>query len=122
MLKKRIQQLSQNYFEEVRSIRRHLHQNPELSFQEVETGKFIAKTLDTFGVEHQTNVAGTGVVGLIQGENPDKKVIALRADIDALPIQEQNKVAYKSKNEGVMHACGHDVHTSSLLGAAKIFK
>lgn len=120
MLKERIQSLSKSYFEEVRSIRRHLHQYPELSFQEEQTGAFIFKKLESFGIEKRSRMANTGVVGLIQGQNPEKKVIALRADIDALPILEQNEVPYKSQNKGVMHACGHDVHTSSLLGAAKI--
>jgi amidohydrolase len=97
-----------------------LHQNPELSFQEFETAKFIAKTLKELEIPFQEGVAGTGLVALIKGKNPDKKTIALRADMDALPILEKNDVDYKSKNEGVMHACGHDVHTSSLLSAAAI--
>lgn len=112
--------LAKAYQEEIIGIRRHLHQNPELSYQEVETGKYISKHLEQIGVEHEHGVAENGVVGLIHGRNPTKKVIALRADIDALPILEANEVEYKSKNEGVMHACGHDVHTASLLGAARI--
>ncbi|MDX1941533.1 MAG: M20 family metallopeptidase [Saprospiraceae bacterium] len=120
MLKDRIKELSRQYFEEIVQIRRHLHQHPELSFQEVETGKFIAKKLTEFGIPHQHGVAGNGVVALIEGINPRSKVVALRADIDALPILEANNVSYKSVNKGIMHACGHDVHTACLLGAAKI--
>lgn len=101
-------------------LRRHLHENPELSFCEFETAKYIATELRAIGVEPQEGVAGTGLVALIKGKYPEKRVIALRADIDALPIIEQSDVSYKSKNEGVMHACGHDVHTASLLGAARI--
>ena len=119
-VKEKIKELSQEYQEEIVQIRRHLHQHPELSFQEVKTGKFIAKKLKAFGIPHKHGIADNGVVGLIKGKKPNKKVIALRGDIDALPIEEANEVPYKSKNKGVMHACGHDVHTSSLLGTAKI--
>ena len=101
-------------------LRRHLHQNPELSFCEFETAKYIAAELRSIGIEQQEGVAGTGLVALITGKNPENRTLALRADIDALPIFEQNDISYKSKNEGVMHACGHDVHTASLLGAARI--
>ncbi|MCP9755168.1 amidohydrolase [Lacihabitans sp. CCS-44] len=101
-------------------LRRHLHENPELSFCEFETAQYIAAELRAIGIEPQEGVAGTGLVALIKGKNPEKRVVALRADIDALPIVEQNDVSYKSKNEGVMHACGHDVHTASLLGVARI--
>ncbi len=111
-----------NIITETIQTRRYLHQHPELSYQEVETGKYIALQLQKMGIEHEHGVADNGVVALIQGKNPNKKVIALRGDIDALPITEANDVPYKSKNEGVMHACGHDVHTSSLLGTAKILK
>ncbi len=115
-----IQNLSNQYASEVISFRRHLHANPELSYQEFNTAKFIAAKLQSIGIEPQVGIAGTGVVVLIEGKNPGKKIIALRADMDALPITELNSVEYKSKNVGVMHACGHDVHTSSLLGTAKI--
>ncbi|MFT4661904.1 MAG: amidohydrolase [Patiriisocius sp.] len=115
----KIKDLSEKYFEEVRSIRRHLHANPELSFQEFETAKFISGKLSEWGIEHKTGVADTGIVGEIFG-NENGKMIALRADIDALPILEKNQESYCSKNEGIMHACGHDVHSSSLLGAVKI--
>ena len=120
MLKEKIKHLATAFQAEVVEIRRHLHSHPELSFQEIETGKFIARKLGNFGILHEHGWGGNGVVALIEGKNPKNKVIALRADIDALPILEANDVAYKSKNQGVMHACGHDVHTSSLLGAAKI--
>lgn len=122
MLKEQVKALAQQYFEEVVNIRRHIHQHPELSFQEVETGKFIAQKLKEFGIPHEHGMAENGVVGLIKGRSPESKVVALRADIDALPILEANNVSYKSKNEGIMHACGHDVHTASLLGAAKILQ
>ncbi len=122
MLKTKIQALSRQFFEEVVSIRRHLHQHPELSFKEVNTGRFIAEKLTGYGVPFEHGLAGNGVVALIEGNDPDQKVIALRADMDALPIQEANDVPYRSQNPGVMHACGHDVHTAALLGAAKILQ
>lgn len=119
-MKEQIQALANQYHEEVVQLRRHIHQHPELSFHEVETGKFIAGKLQEWGIPFEHGVADNGVVGLIEGEKGNGKVVALRADIDALPIAEANEVPYKSKNEGVMHACGHDVHSSSLLGTAKI--
>lgn len=121
-MKDKIQALAASFANEVIDYRHFLHANPELSFQEFNTAKFVAATLRSFGIEPQEGVAGTGVVALIKGKNPDKKVVALRADMDALPITEANDVAYKSKNIGVMHACGHDVHTSSLLGTARILQ
>src|SRR5687767_6104877 len=119
MLKEKIKQLATKYSPEFIEIRHHLHANPELSYEEFETSKFIQARLKEFGIPFEVK-ATTGVVGLIEGKNPGKKVIALRADMDALPIDEENTVPYKSKKPGVMHACGHDVHTSCLLGAAKI--
>lgn len=119
-IKSIIKQKASSYKQEVIAIRRHLHQYPELSFQEFETSKYVCEKLDEYGIEYKSGYVKTGIVGLIEGNNPDSKIIALRADLDALPITEENKVDYKSKNEGVMHACGHDVHTSSLLGVAKI--
>ena len=107
-------------FPTVRKIRRHLHAHPELSYQEVDTGKFISKTLTDWGIEHETGWADNGVVVHLTGELPGDQTFALRADIDALPITEANDVAYRSQNPGVMHACGHDVHTSCLLGAVKL--
>ncbi len=115
-----IKKLSIGYAQENVAARRHLHANPELSYQEYNTAKFVAGKLKSFGLNPTEGIAGTGVVVLIEGKNPTKKTIALRADMDALPIQEINSVYYKSLNPGVMHACGHDVHTASLLGTAKI--
>ncbi|MGM0478598.1 MAG: M20 metallopeptidase family protein [Bacteroidota bacterium] len=108
--------------EKVIAYRQHLHQHPELSYQEHETMKYISQQLDAIGIEHQTGVADTGIIAIIRGNHhsADDPCVGLRADIDALPIQEENDVPYKSQNDGVMHACGHDVHTSVLLGAAEI--
>ncbi len=117
----KIKSLSEANHQETVEWRRHLHANPELSYQEFNTSKFVAAQLKSFGIPF-TEMATTGIVGLIKGKNPDKKSVALRADMDALPIQETNEVSYKSTNPGVMHACGHDVHTSSLLGTAKILQ
>ncbi|MBL4594484.1 MAG: amidohydrolase [Flavobacteriales bacterium] len=119
-LLKLIKEKAASYKEEVIAIRRHIHQNPELSFEEFNTSKYVCSKLEEFGVEYQSGIVKTGIVGLIKGNNPESKTIALRADLDALPIVEENDVPYKSVNEGVMHACGHDVHTASLLGVAKI--
>jgi amidohydrolase len=109
-------------FPRIVSYREYLHQHPELSFQEFKTMEFVAEKLTQLGISHQTEVAGTGVVGLIKASHhkENQNCIGLRADLDALPIQEENNVAYKSLNDGIMHACGHDVHTSVLLGAAEI--
>jgi amidohydrolase len=120
MLKERIQELAREYHAEVVAIRRHLHQHPELSFEEYETGRYIARQLEAWGIEHRHGAGGTGVVAHIRGRNPEARLLALRADIDALPIQEANEHGYQSKHPGRMHACGHDVHTASLLGAARI--
>ncbi|MBS1774066.1 MAG: amidohydrolase [Bacteroidetes bacterium] len=111
---------AERYFPEVQAFRHHIHSHPELSFQEVNTAAYIAKQLTDWGIPHQTGIAGTGIVALIEGKNPGKKCIALRADMDALPIHEANDTTYRSQNDGVMHACGHDVHSSCLLGTAKI--
>jgi amidohydrolase len=119
MIKEQIQQLSQNIFNDVVANRRHLHSHPELSFHEVETSAFVAGKLDELGLKYE-RMADNGLVALIKGDKPSDKVVALRADMDALPITEINEVSYKSQNIGVMHACGHDAHTSSLLGTAKI--
>ncbi|MEB2783377.1 M20 metallopeptidase family protein [Algoriphagus persicinus] len=120
MLKDKIKFLAKAYKEEVIANRRHLHANPELSFQEYNTSKFVKEKLQEIGITTIESKADTGWAALIEGKNPSKRVIALRADMDALPIIEANDVPYKSQNPGVMHACGHDVHTASLLGAAKI--
>ncbi|MEM0994113.1 MAG: M20 family metallopeptidase [Bacteroidota bacterium] len=119
-LKEKIQTRAAAYHREVMNLRRHLHQHPELSFHEVETGKFIAQQLQNYGVPYEDGWAENGIVALVKGRNPESKTIALRADIDALPIEEANEVSYQSKHKGIMHACGHDVHTASLLGVAKI--
>lgn len=119
-LKEKIQKRSGEIFNEVVNYRRHLHSHPELSFHEVETSAFVSERLNELGIKHERNIGGYGVVGIIEGKNPQSKTRALRADMDALPITEANDVSYKSQNAGVMHACGHDVHTSSLLGAAQI--
>ncbi|MDZ7742125.1 MAG: M20 family metallopeptidase [Bacteroidota bacterium] len=119
-IKDQIKKLAEKYHKEIVDIRRYIHRHPELSNQEFETAKYISARLEEYGIEHKTGVFQTGIVGIIHGKNPDKKMVALRADIDALPIHEKNDVEYKSRNPGVMHACGHDVHTASLLGAAKI--
>jgi amidohydrolase len=120
-LQSKIQSLAKSYASEFIDIRRHLHAHPELSYQEFETSKFIRHKLKEYAIPFEV-MAQTGVVGLIEGKNPNKKIIALRADMDALPITEENNVSYKSKNQGVMHACGHDVHTTCLLGAARILQ
>ena len=119
-MKNRIKELAHQYAPEFIAIRRHIHSHPELSFEEHETTKFLQQQLDAFGVKYTAGIAGTGIVAIIEGKNPAKKVIALRADIDALPITEANEVPYKSLNKGVMHACGHDAHTTILLGVAKV--
>ena len=100
--------------------RRHLHSHPELSYEEYETMKYVSGELDKMGVTHTSGVADTGIVATIESNDPTSRFMALRADLDALPIQELNDVPYASCNPGVMHACGHDVHTTSLLGAAHI--
>lgn len=119
MLKEKIHLLAKKYSPEFIAVRRHLHANPELSYQEFQTSLLVQQNLAAFGIPFEIK-AKTGVVGLIEGKNPGKRIIALRADMDALPIKEENDLSYKSKNEGIMHACGHDVHTSVLLGGAKI--
>ncbi|WP_421942325.1 M20 metallopeptidase family protein [Pedobacter sp.] len=119
MIKNKIQELAGHIFNDVVGFRHHLHANPELSFKEFETSLFVKDKLTKWGIEF-TSCANTGVVGLIKGNKPSDQIIALRADMDALPIHEANDKPYKSKNHGVMHACGHDVHTSSLLGTAYI--
>lgn len=118
MLSEKIKTRAKEYFEEYRSIRRHLHAHPELSYQEYNTSKYVQEHLTKLGIPF-TIMAETGVIGILKGR-PSDRVIALRADMDALPIHEENNVPYASTVPGVMHACGHDVHTSCLLGAARI--
>ena len=119
-MQQKIKTLASGYLNDVIGLRRHLHQNPELSFKEFKTAEFVWNQLDAIGITDKQKLAGTGIVALIKGRNADKKTVALRADMDALPIIEANEVPYKSQNIGVMHACGHDAHTASLLGAARI--
>jgi len=115
----RIKQIANQHFDAMVANRRHLHRNPELSFEEFATTKFIAEKLKEIGYNLQTITETGGYIDIL-GKNPGYRVIALRGDIDALPIFEKNEVEYKSQNEGKMHACGHDVHTTSLLGAVRI--
>jgi len=115
-----IKKLAQNYFLRIKGVRRHLHANPELSFQEYKTSEYIQKQLKEAGIEFTTGHVKTGIIAMIKGKNPTKKTILLRGDMDALPIEEKNKVEYCSKNKGIMHACGHDVHSACALGAAFI--
>lgn len=117
-----ISRLATKFHREITDIRRHLHRHPELSCAEYETSDFICRKLSEYGIEFYRGIAGTGIVGLIRGQYPESACIGLRADMDALPIQEENDTPYKSVNAGVMHACGHDVHVACLLGAAKILQ
>ncbi|MBM3441158.1 MAG: amidohydrolase [Bacteroidetes bacterium] len=121
MLANRIRERAAAWSREGVDIRRQLHANPELSYQEFETSALVRSCLQAWEIPHQT-LAGTGVIGLIQGQDPASRVVALRADMDALAIQEENEVPYRSTREGIMHACGHDMHTTCLLGAARILQ
>lgn len=120
MMIERIKKIAGQKKEQIVEVRRAIHANPELSFEEYETCELVSKFLKRAGIKHEKGIVKTGVVAIIEGNDPSSKTIALRADLDALPIQETNEVSFKSKNEGKMHACGHDVHTSSLLGTALI--
>lgn len=115
-----IQSKATEYAPMLRAIREHLHMHPELSYQEKETAAYIAKHLTEWGIPFEANIAGHGIVATVQGKNASSYFRAMRADMDALPITEENDVPYKSRNAGVMHACGHDVHSTCVLGAAKI--
>src|SRR5688500_15010320 len=119
LLKDKIRSLATALAPEYISIRQYLHSKPELSYQEFETSDFICRQLESYGIPFR-RMATTGVIGMIEGKNPSAKTIALRGDMDALPIEEANDIAYKSQRPGIMHACGHDVHTTCLLGAARI--
>lgn len=121
MFKEKIQTLAKSFAPDLIQIRRHLHANPELSYQEYNTSAFVQQQLTQMGIDFEVK-ATTGIMATIKGEDPTSRVIALRADMDALPILEENDVPYQSLNKGVMHACGHDVHTTILLGAAKILQ
>jgi len=118
-LKDRIEKMSSSLFDELIGIRRHLHENPELSFQEFETAKYLESILDSWNIKHY-RVADTGVIAIIEGKEDNGKSLVLRGDIDALPIQELTGLEFASKNDGVMHACGHDIHATCVLGAAKM--
>ena len=119
-LKEKIKHETKAILNEIIAIRRHLHQYPELSFQEFETSAYIQQQLTNFGIEYQSGIVNTGIVALISPDRPVDKWIGLRADMDALPMKEMNDISYKSVHSGIMHACGHDVHTAMLLGAAKV--
>jgi len=119
-LSEKIKALASEFAPGITQIRRHLHANPELSGKEYNTADFICATLESYGIPYTRNVGGNGIVAKIEGQQPQVTTLALRADMDALPINELNKCEYKSLNPGVMHACGHDVHMASLLGASKI--
>src|SRR5690606_7917600 len=121
MLKELIRAHAAQMHAEVVDLRRHLHQHPELSFEEYQTSAFVRTTLDKLGIPNRP-MANTGVVAEVKGDLPSDRTVALRADMDALPITEVDGREYGSQNPGVMHACGHDVHTSSLLGTAKILQ
>lgn len=116
-----IEQLIEQHFEEMVNIRRYLHAHPELSFQEYETANYIANYYDTLNIPYERDVGGNGIIATLRGKKPGKTV-AFRADFDALPIQDEKDVPYKSTNDGVMHACGHDGHTATLLVLAKVLQ
>lgn len=120
--KDRVIELAEKLFPKVVHQRRYLHQHPELSFKEFETSKFVAQQLDELEITYKTGYVKTGIVAHVQGQNPHKKTFALRGDMDALPITENTGLSFASVNKGIMHACGHDVHTSCVLGAAAILK
>ena len=119
-IKSKVKELAKANASEIIAVRQYLHAHPELSFEEHGTADYISQFLTKLGIPHVKGIAGTGIIAIIEGNNPSYKTIALRADMDALPIQEANNVVYKSIHEGIMHACGHDVHSASLMGCAKI--
>jgi amidohydrolase len=108
--------------DEVIRIRRLIHMNPELAYEETETASFICSYLDKLGIKYRKGIAGTGIIGEITGAGQSSRVIALRAEMDALPVTERNQCEYSSKNQGKMHACGHDAHMAMLLGSACVLK
>ncbi len=118
----KIKWLAQAQQQELIEIRRYLHRHPELSTLEKETGRYIETKLSEWGIPNKGGYSETGVLAIIEGRNPQKRCIALRADMDALPIEEETGLPFASENKGVMHACGHDVHMACLLGAAKILQ
>lgn len=123
LLKKKIIAGAEALLPELSRVRRHIHMHPELSYAEYQTASFVSRKLEDLGIEHETGIAGTGIMGIIRGEKASGGLtIALRADMDALPITENQGPEYRSLNEGVMHACGHDAHTSILLGTASLLQ
>ena len=120
-IKEKIIHLTNRYFDEIVQIRRSIHKNPELSYYENETSAFIEKKLREYGINYKKGFVNTGIIAWLHGKNPGP-VIGLRAELDALPIMEKNQVSYKSKRDGIMHACGHDAHLAMLLGTIKILK
>jgi len=119
-MENKIKELANKYLEEIVNIRRHIHANPELSFEEEKTSAYVQNILNEIGIPYETGFATHGVLGILKGEKGRGKTLALRADMDALPINEEVDLPFKSMNQGKMHACGHDIHTACLLGAAKI--
>ena len=119
-LREKIKQLAEQHFKDIVEIRRHIHQHPELSFEEVETSLYIQEQLNSTGIPFKKGFVGTGIAGWINGRTEKGMTVALRADMDGLPVHEKNDLPYKSQNEGKMHACGHDLHMSALLGASRI--
>jgi len=119
-MKETIQSLTQKYLSQIIKIRRHLHENPELSFEEHHTSTYIQQQLTKLNIPFKAGIVKTGIVAYLKGNNPNKRTIALRADMDALPVTESTDLEFSSRNEGVMHACGHDAHTAALLGAAMV--
>lgn len=122
MKPERVRNTAEKHYQTVLETRRHLHQHPELSFQEYRTSEYLRKALRSANIAFTFGHVKTGILALIRGKNPGKKTILLRADMDALPIQEKNSVPYCSVNDGIMHACGHDVHSACALGAALILQ
>jgi amidohydrolase len=119
-LREKIKQLAKQHFKDIVGIRRHLHQHPELSFEEAETSLYIREQLNSTGIPFKKGFVGTGIAGWINGRSEKGMTVALRADMDALPVHEKNDLPFKSQYEGRMHACGHDLHMSALLGASRI--
>jgi amidohydrolase len=119
-LRAKIKQLAEQYFQDIVAIRRHIHQHPELSYEEVETSLYIQDQLNSAGIPFKKGFVGTGIAGWINGRTEKGMTVALRADMDGLPVPEKNDLPFKSKNDGKMHACGHDLHMSALLGASRI--
>lgn len=122
LLETEVKQLSSKIRHEVVAIREWIHAHPELSNEEIKTAAFISKKLSEWNIPHEKNIAGNGISVLLKGDLKSEKVIAIRGELDALPIYEKNNVSYKSCNEGVMHACGHDVHSAALLGTLRILQ